>query len=207
MLAKQGKYIAAFAPFGYQKSEDDKHMLVPDPVTAPVVQLIFELAIKGMKYTEIANYLNNNGYDSIFEYYQKIGVKRCYERDIGEHMWSASTVMEILYNEVYIGSVINNKTADNIDTGHQVVQRDKEDWIIVENCHEPLVSVEDFKLAHKMIARREVTKRKPNGSGVNRIFAVEYVVRDFINTEINPHTDATTVMCHVLEVKNLRRHF
>ena len=110
VLAKQGKYIAAFAPFGYQKSEDDKHMLVPDPVTAPVVQLIFELAIKGMKYTEIANYLNNNGYDSIFEYYQKIGVKRCYERDIGEHMWSASTVMEILYNEVYIGSVINNKT-------------------------------------------------------------------------------------------------
>ncbi|MCI8892766.1 MAG: recombinase family protein [Eubacterium sp.] len=163
VLAKQGKYIAAFAPFGYQKSEDDKHMLVPDPITAPVVQLIFELAIKGMKYTEIANYLNNNGYDSIFEYYQKIGVKRCYDRDIGEHMWSASTVMEILYNEVYIGSVINNKTADNIDTGHQVVQRDKEDWIIVENCHEPLVSVEDFKLAHKMIARREVTKRKPNG--------------------------------------------
>lgn len=50
-----------------------------------------------------------------------------------------------------------------IDTGHQVVQRDKEDWIIVENCHEPLVSVEDFKLAHKIIARREVTKRKPNG--------------------------------------------
>lgn len=104
-----------------------------------------------------------NGYDSMFEYYQKIGVKRCYDRDIGEHMWSASTVMETLYNEVYIGSVINNKTADNIDTGHQVVQRDKEDWIIVENCHEPLVSVEDFKLAHKMIARREVTKRKPNG--------------------------------------------
>ena len=58
VLAKQGKYIAAFAPFGYQKSEDDKHMLVPDPVTAPVVRLIFELATKGMKYTEIANYLN-----------------------------------------------------------------------------------------------------------------------------------------------------
>ena len=53
VLAKQGKYIAAFAPFGYQKSEDDKHMLVPNPVTAPVVRLIFELATKGMKYTEI----------------------------------------------------------------------------------------------------------------------------------------------------------
>lgn len=93
----------------------------------------------------------------------KLGVRRCYERDIGQHMWSPSTVMGILYNEVYIGSVINNKTADNIDTGHQVVQRYKEDWIIVENCHEPLVSVEDFKLAHKMIARREKSPRKPNG--------------------------------------------
>lgn len=36
---------------------------------------------------------------------------------------------------------------------------------------------------------------------------VEYVERGFTNTEINPHTDATTVMCHVLEVKNLSRHF
>lgn len=26
---------------GYKKSEDDKHVLAPDPVTAPVVQLIF----------------------------------------------------------------------------------------------------------------------------------------------------------------------
>lgn len=114
-----------------------------------------------MKYTEIANYLNNNGYDSIFEYYQKIGVKRCYDRDIGEHMWSASTVMEILYNEVYIGSVINNKTADNIDTGHQVVQRDKEDWIIVENCHEPLKSqrrtMQSSSLRYTMIIQRQIS--------------------------------------------------
>lgn len=199
VLAKQGKYIAAFAPFGYQKSEDDKHMLVPDPVTAPVVQLIFELAIKGMKYTEIANYLNNNGYDSIFEYYQKIGVKRCYERDIGEHMWSASTVMEILYNEVYIGSVINNKTADNIDTGHQVVQRDKEDWIIVENCHEPLVSVEDFKLAHKMIARREVTKRKPNGK-----WRKSYIRCGICGKGLYKYGNKSSYRCHNGHVSRIR---
>ena len=174
-------------------------MLVPDPVTAPVVQLIFELAIKGMKYTEIANYLNNNGYDSIFEYYQKIGVKRCYERDIGEHMWSASTVMEILYNEVYIGSVINNKTADNIDTGHQVVQRDKEDWIIVENCHEPLVSVEDFKLAHKMIARREVTKRKPNGK-----WRKSYIRCGICGKGLYKYGNKSSYRCHNGHVSRIR---
>lgn len=55
----------------------------------------------------------------------------------------------------------------------------------------------------------EILKIRENQmeSGVNHIFVVEYVVRDFVNTEINPHTDAITVMCHVLEVKNLSRHF
>lgn len=163
VLAKQGKYIASFAPFGYQKSKDDKHVLVPDPVAAPVVQLIFELAIKGKKYTEIATYLNENGFDSILEYCEKIGLKRVLTRDIGLRMWSATSVMNILFNEVYIGSVINNKTEDNIDTGHQVIQKNRDEWTIVENCHEPLVSLENFKLAHKMIARREKTTRGPNG--------------------------------------------
>lgn len=163
ILAKQGKYIASYAPFGYQKSKIDKHVLVPDPDAALVVQLIFKLAIKGMGYTEIATYLNENGYDSIFEYCRKNGLKRCFVRDIGLRMWSASSVMNILFNEAYIGSVINNKTEDNIDTGHQIVRKDRDEWTIVENCHEPLVSIEDFKLAHKMIARREQTSRKSNG--------------------------------------------
>ena len=72
-------------------------------------------------------------------------------------------LMEVLFNETYIGSVVYSKTEDNIDTGHAVVKRDKEDWIIVPDRHEPLVSVEDYKLAHKMIARREYQPRKPTG--------------------------------------------
>lgn len=120
-------------------------------------------------------------------------------RDIGEHMWSASTVMEILYNEVYIGSVINNKTADNIDTGHQVVQRDKEDWIIVENCHEPLVSVEDFKLAHKMIARREVTKRKPNGK-----WRKSYIRCGICGKGLYKYGNKSSYRCHNGHVSRIR---
>lgn len=163
VLAKQGKYIAAFAPFGYIKSDDDKHVLTPDPETAHIVKLIFELAIKGMKYTEIADYLNNNGYDSILTFLNKKGLKRSMYRDIGVREWNPTSVMEVLFNETYIGSVVYSKTEDNIDTGHAVVKRDKEDWIIVPDRHEPLVSVEDYKLAHKMIARREYQPRKPTG--------------------------------------------
>ena len=107
--------------------------------------------------------------------------------------------MEILYNEVYIGSVINNKTADNIDTGHQVVQRDKEDWIIVENCHEPLVSVEDFKLAHKMIARREVTKRKPNGK-----WRKSYIRCGICGKGLYKYGNKSSYRCHNGHVSRIR---
>ena len=47
VLAKQGKYYASYAPFGYQKSKEDKYVLEPDPIAAPVVKLIFEMAADG----------------------------------------------------------------------------------------------------------------------------------------------------------------
>ena len=163
-LAQQGKYIAAFAPFGYRKSAEDKHVLEPDPDAAPVVRLIFQMAAEGKKYTEISEYLNHNCYDSILEYYEKNNIKRNNRRDIGERLWSPATVMEILFNEVYIGKVINNKTADNLDTGHKVEQRDAGDWIVVENCHEPLVSEDLYQRAVKAVGRRPYRKRKSNGA-------------------------------------------
>ncbi len=164
VLAEQGKYIAAFAPFGYRKSAADKHVLEPDPDAAPVVRLIFQMAAEGKKYTEICEYLNRNHYDSILEYYEKNHIKRSHVRDIGERMWSPTTVMEILFNEAYLGKVINNKTADNLDTGHKVEQRDAADWIVVEGCHEPLVSEELYQRAVKAVGRRPYQKRKSNGA-------------------------------------------
>lgn len=141
----------------------------------------------------------NGELEECYEMMYKEPVQESDIRDIGEHMWSASTVMEILYNEVYIGSVINNKTADNIDTGHQVVQRDKEDWIIVENCHEPLVSVEDFKLAHKMIARREVTKRKPNGK-----WRKSYIRCGICGKGLYKYGNKSSYRCHNGHVSRIR---
>lgn len=139
-------------------------MLEPDPDAALVVRLIFKMAAEGKGYSEISEYLNRNHYDSILEYYEKNNIRRSHLRDIGERLWSPTTVMEILFNEVYIGKVINNKTADNLDTGHKVVQRESADWIVVENCHEPLVSEELYRSAHKAVGRRPYRERKKIGA-------------------------------------------
>lgn len=63
------------------------------------------MAAEGKKYVEICEYLNQNHYDSILEYYEKNNIKRSHVRDIGERLWSPTTVMEILFNEVYLGKL------------------------------------------------------------------------------------------------------
>lgn len=163
VLAKQGKYYASFAPYGYRKSAADKYVLEPDPETADVVRNIFIMAAEGKKYTEIAEELNKAGYESVLAYHDRKKVKRSHSRDVGKKLWSATTVMEILYNEVYLGKVINNKVSYNLDTGHKTVVNAPEDWIVVMNCHEPLVTEELFQKAHEMLNRKEYCKiEKPS---------------------------------------------
>ena len=38
---KNGEYIGAFVPYGYEKSDDDKHKLVIDIYAAGIVKEIF----------------------------------------------------------------------------------------------------------------------------------------------------------------------
>lgn len=55
---RAGKYIGCYAPIGYLKSPDDKHILVPDPATAPLVRRIFDMRCQGLSYRKIATTLN-----------------------------------------------------------------------------------------------------------------------------------------------------
>lgn len=45
---KNGEYIGAFVPYGYEKSDDDKHKLVIDIYAAGIVKEIFRLKLHGM---------------------------------------------------------------------------------------------------------------------------------------------------------------
>ena len=40
---RRGEFIGVYAPYGYSKSDDDRHKLVPNPETAPIIREIFAL--------------------------------------------------------------------------------------------------------------------------------------------------------------------
>ena len=51
---KSGQFLSAYAPYGYRKSEDDKHKLVIDEYSAAVVRRAFSMRRDGVAYGKIA---------------------------------------------------------------------------------------------------------------------------------------------------------
>lgn len=104
---KSGKYVGCYAPIGYRKSAEDKHILEINPVTAPIVRKIFDLRLQGNGFRRIAVLLNAEKIPAprIF-YYMAEGR----ENLRGETpCWNDVTVKTILRNEVYIGHMVQNK--------------------------------------------------------------------------------------------------
>lgn len=170
VLTEQGKFIGSFAPYGYVKSPGDKHRLVPDPEAAEVVKRIFTLAAEGKKYKEIARILNEAGVETCLDYQKSHGRERKHGTEIKVHQWSATTVMDILYNEVYIGTIVNNRIEQNQRTGYKSKRREPEKWTVVENCHEPIVSRELYEAAHEKLNRKSQAKKVRSGNSSARLF-------------------------------------
>ena len=105
---KQGEFISPFAVFGYDVSKDDNNKLVVDPVASLVVRNIFDLYLKGLGFTSIAKYLNNNNIPcpSLYKYQRGIKLNIVSNKIREEINWSAVAVKTILKNEIYLGHLI-----------------------------------------------------------------------------------------------------
>ena len=58
--ALEGKFTGPFAPYGYMKDPNNKHQLLINPETGPVVKRIFELARSGLTTFKISVILNKD---------------------------------------------------------------------------------------------------------------------------------------------------
>lgn len=170
VLTEQGKFIGSFAPYGYVKSPKDRHKLIPDPEAAEVVRQIFTLAAGGKKYKEIARILNEAGVETCLDYQKSHGRERKHGTEIKVHQWSATTVMDILYSQVYIGTIVNNRIEQNQRTGYKSRRRKEEEWTVVENCHEPIVSRELYEAAHEKLDRKSQAKKVKSDNTPARLF-------------------------------------
>ena len=65
--------------------------------------------------------------------------------------WSSVAVKRILTNEVYLGHLLQGKTEKINYKIKKSVKKPKEEWIRVENVHEPIISESDFKVVQNLL--------------------------------------------------------
>lgn len=149
---KSGKFIGSFACYGYCKDPKDNNHLIVDPVAADIVRQIFQMKLDGFNSQRIADALNAMGVLPPAEYKRSNGLNYDSGFRIGSGVgWSPTSVNRILANEIYIGTMVqgtNRKISYKIKQTRAVP---KEDWIRVENTHEPIVSKEIFEEVQRLL--------------------------------------------------------
>jgi len=138
--AENGKFMGSHPSFGYKRDPANKHHLIIDEDTAPVVRRIFTMRASGMTYRSIAAILNEEGVQSPGAYYyQQEGRSdpRCVN-----HLWSNTTVKQMIHNEVYIGNLVQGRSGTLSYKSRKHIVRAEDEWIRAEGTHEPLISRE-----------------------------------------------------------------
>ena len=144
----KGENISGQLRYGYVKDPNDKHKIIVDPEAAEVVKLIFELTAQGKRKTEVANYLNAHGIDTPSAYKKRKGSKNFFHAVEVKSLWSTSSIHDILNDEVYLGKLIWNKTKKRVGSNNTSTYVPKDEWIVIENCHEPIITQKLFDTAH-----------------------------------------------------------
>ena len=150
---KKGDFIGAWAPYGYRKREDDPHKLEPDEATAPVVRQIFRWRAGGVSVTQIARRLNDEGVPSPSAYLYNTGV--CKTEKYNGVSWYVQTVKNLLSRQVYIGHMVQGTKRQSFYENRGQYMKPSEDWIVVENTHEPLIDRETFDKVQALAQRKK----------------------------------------------------
>ena len=160
--ALNGQFTGVRAPYGYMKSPEDKHKLIPDE-HAPIVQRMYRMALEGKSCGAIATVLKNERIPTPGVYTRNKDGALCENKRVKyPYGWMQSTVRDILVNEVYIGNTVSQKHMTKSFKDKRLVARPEKDWIRVENTHEPLVDKDTFYTVLKRVSvKRPQNKLNP----------------------------------------------
>ena len=148
---EKGQFIGSFPTYGYVKSPDDHHQLIIDEEPAAVVRQIYEWFIAGKSIIGIAKELNERGIPNPSMYKRLKGMK--YRHPAGasnDGLWPDSSVRRILTNEMYIGNMVQGKNTTISYKIKKCRAIPKEEWIIVEGTHEPIIETDTFYQAQAL---------------------------------------------------------
>ena len=145
--SRQGKFCGGTPPYGLKRDPEEKGHLLIDPETAPVIRKIYDMALDGWGCMRIAKRLMEDKAPITH-------VKTQTECDVNYYYWSASRISHILRNPFYKGAHLVCRTHQKGIRSGTVDIIPREDWEIIENCHEAIVTPEEWDKVQELIDGR-----------------------------------------------------
>ncbi len=150
-----GEYVFGQVPFGYEKSREVKNIVVVNEKEAEIVRYIFLLAVQGNSSTQIAKRLYEEQIPTITQMRKPDKIYM----DDRIHTWNGTMIRKILNNRFYLGEMAYGKTVRKFVGSKSSISVPKEEWKVIPNHHEALVSEEIFKKV-ALLESGKSTKRK-----------------------------------------------
>lgn len=151
-----GQFLGAFAPYGYKKSDKDKHILVIDEEAADVVRNIFKLYLQGYSLKQISDKLEDDKVLPPSAYkkskglnYENYNTKKYAQK---YNLWGTTTIYRILKDTVYLGTLTQAKSSKVSYKSKKVVANSCDKWVVVKNTHKPIIDTETFYKANKLLS-------------------------------------------------------
>ena len=136
--SRQGKFCGGQPPLGLMRDPEDKGHLIRDPETAPVIRKIYDMALDGWGCMRIAKQLMDD----------KVPITRVKsntECDVNYYSWGSARISHILRNPFYKGAHLVCRTHQKGIRSNTYDIIPREDWEIIEDCHEAIISPEEWE--------------------------------------------------------------
>ncbi|MDX5474489.1 MAG: recombinase family protein [Bacillaceae bacterium] len=149
--AAEGKFHMTNTLYGYYYDEEENKYTINDE-EADVVRLIYDMYInQDLGARAIARRLNDKGLLT------RKGV-----------LWRDANIRRMIRNEKYKGTIVLRRlTKTDITGSGRVIQRDEDDWTVLDNHIDAIVDEETWNKAQEIMESRTVSDQKGNRKGYN----------------------------------------
>ena len=158
--------------YGYLKDPNDKTKWVIDPEAAAVVLRIFQMSVSGMGPFQIARTLTQEQIESPGYYMAKRGLgtqkSKVHQTPC---LWSNTTISNIIEKPEYMGHTVNFRSTKESYKEKRQTKNPKEDWMIIENTHAPIVDSGTWETAQRC---RRVKRRTDTTGESNPLTGILY---------------------------------
>lgn len=146
--------IVIKAPYGYRKEGNN---LIVDKNIAPIIQEVFDLFINGETMCKIAYIMNTKGYPTPSQLKNHDGNMN------QTQIWNSRHIARILKHRIYTGDMPYGMREKISYKSKKYKNVPQENWIIIANHHEAIISRKDFDIAQVKMKRYAGSKpRKSN---------------------------------------------